>query len=84
MCLNNLFAEGQVCRARCHARTLQCLSAASRQAYVALSRVRSLDGLQILGHANPSCVRVNQVVRNFYRCIAVGYAIACVLTFVLL
>jgi hypothetical protein len=34
--------------------------------------VRSLDGLQILGHASPACVRVNLLVRNFYATIARG------------
>ena len=45
---------------------------AEGQAYVALSRVRSLDGLQIMGNANPSCVRVSQVVRRFYATISAG------------
>ena len=45
---------------------------AEGQAYVALSRVRSLDGLQIIGQANPGCVRVNPVVRAFYEAISAG------------
>lgn len=45
---------------------------AEGQAYVALSRARSLDGLQILGQASPTCVRVSPVVLRFYQCIAAG------------
>eukprot|EP00873_Tetraselmis_striata_P018943 jgi/Tetstr1/439207/TSEL_027650.t1 len=45
---------------------------ADGQAYVALSRVRSLEGLEILPGGNASCVRVNPVVREFYRCLQQG------------
>ena len=45
---------------------------AEGQAYVALSRARSLDGLQILGTANAACVRVSPVVLRFYQCVAAG------------
>lgn len=43
---------------------------AEGQAYVALSRVRSLDGLQLIGSASPSCIKVSDVVRRFYATIA--------------
>ena len=45
---------------------------AEGQAYVALSRARSLDGLQILGTANAACVRVSPVVLRFYQCVVAG------------
>ena len=45
---------------------------AEGQAYVALSRARSLDGLQILGRASSTCVRVSPIVLRFYNCIQTG------------
>ena len=45
---------------------------AEGQAYVALSRARSLDGLQIIGQANGSSVKTSEVVRRFYAAIQRG------------
>jgi hypothetical protein len=42
------------------------------QAYVALSRARSLEGLQIVGRAEPKCVRVSDTVRDYYAAVAAG------------
>ncbi|KAK9810843.1 hypothetical protein WJX73_001202 [Symbiochloris irregularis] len=44
---------------------------AEGQAYVALSRVRSLEGLQILDWA-PGCVKTSNVVKAFYACLKEG------------
>jgi len=45
---------------------------AEGQAYVALSRCRSLEGLQLLGNANASCVRTSEVVKRFYDAVREG------------
>ncbi|KAK9860394.1 hypothetical protein WJX84_000183 [Apatococcus fuscideae] len=44
---------------------------AEGQCYVALSRVRSMEGLQILD-SSPDCVKASAVVRTFYQCLISG------------
>ncbi|KAK9826266.1 hypothetical protein WJX74_003930 [Apatococcus lobatus] len=44
---------------------------AEGQCYVALSRVRSMEGLQILD-SNSDCVKASAVVRRFYQCLVHG------------
>ncbi|KAK9815272.1 hypothetical protein WJX72_000940 [[Myrmecia] bisecta] len=44
---------------------------AEGQAYVALSRVRSMEGLQILDWS-PGCVKTSQIVKRFYQCLESG------------
>ncbi|KAL3131052.1 hypothetical protein ABBQ38_15563 [Trebouxia sp. C0009 RCD-2024] len=44
---------------------------AEGQAYVALSRVRSLEGLQILD-SSPNCVKTSATVQKFYECLLRG------------
>ena len=39
----------------------------SGQTYVAMSRVRSLDGLFLKGY-DPAKIKVNSKVRSFYQC----------------
>jgi len=45
---------------------------ADGQAYVALSRARSLDGLELMGSPAATAVRASAIVRRFYECIARG------------
>ncbi|KAG0601460.1 hypothetical protein M758_11G113000 [Ceratodon purpureus] len=43
---------------------------AEGQVYVALSRARSMNGLQVIGHASRSYVKVNPKVVEFYKALA--------------
>lgn len=47
---------------------------AEGQAYVALSRVRSTDGLQVIGRVSRRDVRVSAKVVEFYRALAANEA----------
>ncbi|KAL4451826.1 hypothetical protein ABPG75_007488 [Micractinium tetrahymenae] len=49
---------------------------AEGQAYVALSRVRSLEGLQVLDFA-PGCVKTNQTALRFHQALKAGQPYSC-------
>ncbi len=51
---------------------LHCAAPRCAQAYVALSRARSMEGLELVGAARASCVRVDATVSAFYAAVAAG------------
>ena len=46
------------------------------QAYVALSRARSLDGMQLVGTASAKSLKTDPIVRDFYRAVAAGCVVS--------